>query len=102
VPAVADLNIDRRALAALANGPEAQRALREAAIVIRDRARATASTFSTNSDAIEVETGTDGGGIYADIGYLKHHPGFYLWWQEVGTVNHPPRPHLRPAVRPID
>lgn len=99
---MADINIDRRAPAALVNGAEGQALLKRTADVIRDRARATASTFSENSDAIETETGVDGDGAYADVGYLKNHPGFHLWWQEVGTVDQPPRPHLRAAVRPID
>ena len=50
--------------------------------------------------AIVSVTGADTRGPYVDIGYDKKHPGFYLWWWEVGTQDHAAKPHLRPALRP--
>ncbi|MDT8915759.1 hypothetical protein [Amycolatopsis sp. PS_44_ISF1] len=73
---------------------------------IRDRARANARSAvpsSTDGDAITAIVsvpGEDDEGVYVDVGYAKHHPGFYLWWWEVGTQNHAARPHLRPALQP--
>jgi hypothetical protein len=52
------------------------------------------------ANAIVAIPGEDGTSPYVDVGYDKHHPGFYLWWHEVGTEDNAPRPHLRPAVRP--
>lgn len=67
---------------------------------VRDEARGNARSISQKTDAIVSQVGSDTYGIYADIGYSRHHPGFFLWWYEVGTVRHGPRPHLRPALRP--
>ncbi len=49
--------------------------------------------------AIIAVVGEDSESIYVDVGYDAKHPGFYLWWWEVGTRYHAPLPHLRPAVR---
>lgn len=68
---------------------------------VRDRARVNARGISDKTDAIVSVPGEDADGVYARIGYDKHHPGFVLWWHEVGTVNHPPRPHLRPALQQV-
>lgn len=67
---------------------------------IRDRARQNAGVFASpeHTSAITYEVGRDDEGPYVDIGYMRHHPGFFLWWWEVGTKNHKPRPHLRPAL----
>jgi hypothetical protein len=73
-----------------------QRVARE----MRDEARVPASEITSKTGAIEVESGADEQGVYADLGYLRNHPGFFLWWHEVGTQRHPPTPHLRPTVRP--
>jgi hypothetical protein len=73
--------------------------LEEAGEAVRDQARVNASSISNDTDAIvsnDVES--DSEGHYVDVGYDKHHPGFTLWWQEVGTSKFPPQPHLRPAA----
>lgn len=67
---------------------------------VRDRARANASGITDKTDAIISVPGEDSEGLFNDVGYSKHHPGFFLWWWEVGTTRHPPTPHLRPALRP--
>ena len=50
--------------------------------------------------AIIAVPGEDATSVYVDVGYDKKHPGFYLWWAEVGTQDQAATPHLRPAVRP--
>lgn len=104
---MASVEIDGHALAALIRGEEMQRYMGRVGREVRDRARANAKSVvpptsgtGTPTDAIIAVTGTDDEGAYVDVGYSKHHPGFYLWWWEVGTVNHPARPHLRPAASP--
>lgn len=82
------------------HSPESRALFGKVARDIRDRARVNAESVSSKTDAIATELGVDDVGIYADIGYKRNHPGFFLWWHEVGTRNHPPTPHLRPAVRP--
>lgn len=100
---MADFNLNRRALAALVNGPAGQRVLQEAADRIRDRARGNAAAIQPGHEtAIVTEVGVDDEGAFADVGYDKTNPGFSLWWAEVGTVNQAPQPHLRPAIRPRD
>jgi hypothetical protein len=37
-------------------------------------------------------------GWESKLGYDKNHEGWFLWFHEVGTINHGPTPHLRPAV----
>lgn len=54
---------------------------------------------ATPEKAIIAVPGEDVTSVYVDVGYDKDHPGFYLWWAEVGTRYQPPTPHLRPAVR---
>lgn len=82
---------------------------------IRDQARANANSIgsgavrrdsrgrfiagSRRSDAIDTDLGRDSKGLYVDVGYNKHHPGFVLWWAEVGSRHQSPSPHLRPAVQ---
>lgn len=90
------VRIDQAALASLVGRSDLiHRVARE----MRDEARETAREITSKTNAIEVEGGTDALGVYADVGYLRHHPGFFLWWHEVGTRNHPPTPHLRPTMR---
>lgn len=76
--------------------------VRRVAREMRDEARDAASGIAGRSEthAIAVEDGVDAEGPYSDLGYRKDHPGFFLWWWEVGTKNHPPTPHLRPTMRP--
>jgi len=74
--------------------------------VARDEARANVPAGLGGSREIEPEkaiiavTGEDATSVYVDVGYDKDHPGFYLWWWEVGTRYHAASPHLRPAIRP--
>jgi len=98
---VADFQLIPGAVEAfLASSPEALAAMEDVGIKIRDTARQNASAISRKSDALISRTGTDTDGLYVDVGYAKKHPGFFLWWFEVGTVRQAARPHLRPAVRP--
>lgn len=99
----ADFEFDRAALAELARSESVRRLLDREALAIRGRARANAADISSElADAIDVESGDDADGPFADIGYRRDRPGFVLWWHEVGTVNYPATPHLRPAVQPGD
>lgn len=93
---------DRRALDQLYRGPLVEQALRVAGDDVRDGARANAQPISASlADAIWTDEPTeDAEGPYIDVGYNKQRPGWVLWFHEVGTINHPARPHLRPAVRP--
>ncbi len=94
------IDIDQQALALYINtSPEARSLFARIGQDIRDEARTGASAISSKTDAIVSQVGTDTDGIFADVGYLRHHPGFFLWWYEVGTVRQAPRPHLRPALR---
>lgn len=96
-----DFDFNRRALDELVRRGDVAEEVARAALQVRNRARGNASAISRSlSEAIEVETGTDGDGAYADVGYLKSAPGFVLWWHEVGTRKYPATPHLRPALRP--
>ena len=72
---------------------------------VRDEARGNVpsnlkGSVSDPEKAIVAIPGQDAESPYVDVGYDKHHPGFYLWWAEVGTRYQAPQPHLRPAVRP--
>ena len=66
---------------------------------VAERAQANASWAGDRAEAItSVPADYDRDGPYVDVGYDKRHPGFVLWWSEVGTERFPPRPHLRPAL----
>lgn len=68
---------------------------------VRDQARRNAASYYPASRrilAIVSRSGDDGQSAYADVGYDKDHPGFVLFFSEVGTLRTPPRPHLRPAL----
>lgn len=67
---------------------------------VRDEARRNAASITSKTSAIVTESGSDSVGPFVDVGYSRHHPGFFLWWHEVGTRRHGARPHLRPALRP--
>jgi len=74
--------------------------LEEVGTRVRDNARSNARAIDEDDvEAIETsEVGSDSEGEFIDVGYDRHHPGFVLWWHEVGTSKYPPRPHLRPAA----
>jgi len=80
--------------------------LRRVGNIVRDEARRNVPENlkgfrAPNADqAIISVVEVDDEGPHADIGYARHHPGFYLWWHEVGTTDSRPQPHLRPALRP--
>lgn len=50
---------------------------------------------------IDTDFGVDEVSAYANVGYAKTHPGFVLWWSEVGTQKMSPRPHLRAALNQV-
>lgn len=91
----------RGALNDVARLPVVMAALDREAEAARDRARRTARNISTDLVDAIVATPAEVGptGPEAKIGYDKDKPGFVLWWHEVGTINHPATPHLRPAIR---
>jgi hypothetical protein len=98
---VTRVDISRQALLLLLNThPESHKFFKRTADSVRDDARKGARRISpSKADAIVSNVGVDSEGIYADVGYARHHPGFFLWWWEVGTRRHGAVPHLRPAIR---
>lgn len=98
-----DVRINEAALRRLIEGDAGRRYFKKAADTIRDRARTNALAVDpTAVGAIESVVEVDSEGLHADIGYNKNHGGFTLWWAEVGTINQPAQPHLRPALKPGD
>lgn len=92
---------DEAALEALASHPAMREMLDDVATQVRNRARDNASGYyapSRRISAIITESGTDRQGAFADVGYDRTHPGFVLFFSEVGTSRMSPRPHLRAAV----
>lgn len=67
---------------------------------VAERAQKNARSISPAlSDAIVADgPNVDEEGVYADVGYDRHAPGFVLWWHEVGTSRYGASPHLRPAA----
>ena len=98
---MAEVTIYHAELARMVNMSPQSVALFEAAGKrIRDQARKNAASISASrSDAIDTDLSRDAKGLYVDVGYNKYHPGFVLWWAEVGSVHQSPSPHLRPAVQ---
>ena len=94
------VQLDRMAVDRFLRSAQTQDFIALLGIDVRDRARANAQVITSKTDAIVSKPGLDAEGVYTDVGYNKHHPGFFLWWHEVGTVRDAPRPHLRPALRP--
>lgn len=94
-----DVTLSPAALQALLAGTGGRRVLGLVGSRVRDEARKSAP-FRKYAGAITTELGADSIGPFVDVGYAKSHPGFVLWWWEVGTRNHGARPHLRPALRP--
>ena len=92
------------ALDELASSPEMRSFLGDVADDIVDQARTNARAFYPGTNrvrAIAKETGVDAESAYADVGYTPTHPGFVLWWSEVGTQHMSPRPHLRAALQQV-
>lgn len=77
----------------------------KAAAAVAAQARANVAGHypgSHRANAIVAVTGqSDEQGPYADVGYARNHPGFVLFWSEVGTANMSPRPHLRQALTQV-
>lgn len=94
------VNIDQAALEDFLRGPVMREVLIATGNEIRDRARRNAATIDDRLvDAISTgDPETDAEGVYIDVGYDKTKPGWVLWFHEVGTVDEPARPHLRPAL----
>lgn len=91
-------------LNALARTPEMAALLNRAAEKVADQARTNAAAHypgSTRPLGIDTATGVDARSAYADVGYTRTHPGFVLWWSEVGTQRMAPRPHLRRALAQV-
>lgn len=94
------LVLSESAVASLAHTAGSTALLDEVGRRVRDSARTNARSITAKVAAIVTERGQDDLGPFIDVGYSKHHPGFFLWWWEVGTRRHGPRAHLRPALRP--
>jgi hypothetical protein len=94
---------NRQALEALERSREVEELVEDVAQRVRDIAESNAKTSGLKGGAlVATEAAEDMEGVYADVGYDKHHPDFTDWWHEVGTRDFPPRPHLRPAAsRPV-
>lgn len=96
-----DFDFRAAALDEIANSAAVKALVGKAAVGIRNDARDRVRGYygeTARANALEVEAGIDAEGIYADVGYLKRHPGFVLFFSEVGTVKMSPRPHLVPAM----
>ena len=99
-----DIEWNAGALAALAESAEVAAFVESAAAKVRDQARVNAAAHypgTSRTRGIEAESGRDSQGVYSDVGYTRTHPGFVLWWSEVGTEQMSPRPHLRAALHQI-
>lgn len=97
------LDLDRAAIESIERGPLVAQVLRVAGDKVRDRARDNARDISADlADAIWTSEPQEDiiEGAYIDVGYKRNHPGFVLWWHEIGTIDFPARPHLRPALSP--
>ncbi len=95
-----DFSFRRGALEELAGSMATADMLSDVADSIKDTARVNAQSIDTRlAKAIDTSgPQRDAEGTYVDVGYNENHPGFVLWWHEVGTVDFPAKPHLRPAV----
>jgi len=94
----ARLDIDRAAIRRLAYSPDVGDLIAKVGINVRDTARQNARVITSKTDALISKPGMDTESVYTDVGYNKDHPGFFLWWHEVGTSKNAPTPHLRPAL----
>ena len=94
------VQLDRLAVNRYMRSSEVQDFIALLGIEVRDQARTNARVITSKTDALVSRPGLDTEGVYTDVGYNKHHPGFFLWWHEVGTARDAPRPHLRPALKP--
>lgn len=71
-------------------------------VAIQARANVKAHYPDTErTPGIDTDFGIDDVSAFADVGYARTHPGFVLWWSEVGTQQMSPRPHLRAALTQI-
>lgn len=90
---------NRRGFRDLERSEDVQAVVELAAERVRDKARQNARPITSDTDAIaSTPASQDAEGVYADVGYDKRHPGFVLWFHEVGTFKIPANPHLRPAA----
>ena len=99
-----NIDWDAAALASLAELPAVAEFIEDVAGKVAKQARGNASGHypgTSRTRGIEAESGRDSRGVYSDVGYTRTHPGFVLWWSEVGTQKMSPRPHLRAALHQI-
>lgn len=92
------------ALSELAHSPELGEFVHKAARAVAKEAKANVVGHypsTRRAKAIDTDSGMDAQSAYADVGYTASHPGFVLWWSEVGTQDMSPRPHLRAALNQV-
>lgn len=99
--------INKAAMDSIMSSPQVKTALKQAGKKVQDRARELARPIVPNHsralNAIVVTEPTLGpDGWESKLGYDKTKDGWFLFYHEVGTINHGPTPHLRPAVNNID
>lgn len=89
---------DRRAIANLVQSRDAIKGVEETGRAVEKTAEMLAGFSRSASTGITSEMGIDAKGPHCDVGYDKTRRGWHLFFFEVGTVNHGPRPHLRVAL----
>lgn len=96
-----EIRFRRGAIESLMRDRKVARELEDTAEKVRDVARRGASRISATRPSAIVATDVlyEGSGPEVRVGYEKTHPGFVLFFHEVGTSDHPATPHLRPAIR---
>ena len=98
------VQLDAAAIEELGRRPEVAAFVEKVATGVRNQARDSVKGHypgTKRGRAIAVESGRDEISAYSDVGYTKTHPGFVLWWSEVGTQKMSPRPHLRAALNQV-
>jgi len=90
---------NERSMRELETSAEVEDLIEEVAEIVADKAVSNARAAGLNGGALtSTPASEDADGVYADVGYDRHHPDFVDWFHEVGTSKFPPSPHLRPAA----
>ena len=95
---------DRKAIESILHANETRRMVEKATTKVQTTTRENVQKIypgTTRTKGIGAESGEDSESVYGIVGYTKDHPGFVLWWTEVGTRKMRPRPHLRAALNQV-